>query len=78
VKVMGETLEDTQVTDNWADELWERPAPDPVRLARYQRHDPDEPSHYVRHTAHLPEMGVEAEESGLFWMRLLRRASRSH
>jgi len=78
---MAETTAATvssEVDDNWADELWERPAPDPERVARYRLHDPHEASLYVRQTAHLPMIGEEAEESGAFWMRLLRRASSSH
>ena len=66
---------DTVDTDDWADELWERPSPDPERLARYELHDSDEPSMYVRHTAHLPGLGPELVESDAFFMRLLRRAS---
>ena len=65
-------------SDNWADELWDRPDPDPERVARWRLHDVDEASWYVRHTAHLPLMGDEAEETGAFWMRLLRRASSAH
>ena len=64
--------------DNWAEGLWERPAPDPERLARWRQHDPNEPSRYVRHTAHLPALDAETVESDAFWMRLLRRASVGH
>ena len=70
--------EEVADTENWADDLWTRPEPDAERIARYRLHDPDEPSHYVRHSAHLPRLTPELEESGYFWMRLLRRASTSH
>ncbi|MDH3729726.1 MAG: hypothetical protein OES13_01175 [Acidimicrobiia bacterium] len=69
---------EVEVADDWADDLWSRPAPDATRLARYRLHDPDEPSHYVRNTAHLPRLTPEVGESGFFWMRLLRRASVGH
>lgn len=64
-----------EASEDWAEELWERPAPDPERLARYRLHDPSEPSRYVRNTAHLPALSDDLIESEAFWMRLVRRAS---
>jgi hypothetical protein len=61
--------------DDWAETLWDRPAPDPVRLARYRLHDIDEPSRYVRRTAHLPSLDSITVENEALWMRMLRRAS---
>ena len=78
VRVMSENTIEAEVDDAWADQLWERPAPEPQRLARYRLHDPDEPSHYVRNTAHLPQFTPDIGETGFFWMRLLRRASLGH
>ena len=67
--------QDTVEDDDWADGLWERPAPDPERVARWRQHDRDEPSRYVRNTAHLPALDADTIEAEAFWMRLLRRAS---
>ena len=64
-----------RLNEDWSDLLWERPAPDPERVARHELHEADEPSKYVRRTAHLPGLVAELVESDAFDMRLLRRAS---
>ncbi len=78
VKMMSALATEEEVASDWADDLWKRPEPDAARLARYRLHDLDEPSHYVRRSAHLPRLTPENKESGFFWMRMLRRASTSH
>jgi hypothetical protein len=61
--------------EDWAEDLWERPEPDPVRLARHRLHPSDEPSRYVRHSALLPELDRDTIDADALWMRVLRRAS---